>query len=784
MGSRGESRSHACIAARTGTGLLARRGDGTCATRTLVAPAAGLTITYPGGVNDNPLFALANDLAALEALSGTGIARRTGTDAWSVGATVAVGEGGTGLTAGTSGGIPYFSSTSTIASSALLAQYGVLIGGGAGGAPASITACTSGQLVIGQSGAPACHTLTGDVTVNSAGVTAIGTNKVTDAMLRQSAGLSLLGRAGNSTGNVADIAAANDNEVLRRSGTSIGFGTVATGGIADNAVTDAKLRQSAALSLLGRASNSTGNVADIAASSDGDVLRRAGTAIGFGAIPSTSVTGLGTAASANTGTSGGTVPLNDGNNVFSGSFEAAGSVALSGDITPSQITSDQNDYSPTGLTTASVARLSTDAARAITGLGGGADGRLLTLVNVGAFAITLNDQNSSSTAANRFAIGADISIGANQAVALLYDAPASRWRAIGIPGTGGGGGGAPTDAEYLVKTANGTLSAERVATDTATVTWDWATSGQAKANVPAASESAAGVIELATTAEAQTGTDTARAVTPAGLRAAAREKLTAARTYYVRTDGSDSNDGLTNSAGGAFLTLQKALDVAATIDFNGYTVTIQLADGTYSSTVATVPVTTGQATAANLIIQGNTTTPANVVLDHSTAWVGAITAKAGARVRVKDLKITAGTNGYGLVATRGGYIEYIGVNFGAVGHSHMTATDGGLIAQVGAYTISGGGQIHFYAQLGGKFFAQGGTITLSGTPAFSVAFAQAVDLGLIVSQATYSGSATGKRYNAASGGMIETYGAGTSHFPGNSAGTGTNFGASPYGMYQ
>lgn len=50
--------------------------------------------------------------------------------------------------------------------------------------------------------------------------------------------------------------------------------------------------------------------------------------------------------------------------------------------------------------------------------------------------------------------------------------------------TGGGGGGAPTDAEYLVATSNGSLSAERVTTDTATVTWDHATSGQAKANVP------------------------------------------------------------------------------------------------------------------------------------------------------------------------------------------------------------------------------------------------------------------------------------------------------------
>lgn len=46
----------------------------------------------------------------------------------------------------------------------------------------------------------------------------------------------------------------------------------------------------------------------------------------------------------------------------------------------------------------------------------------------------------------------------------------------------GGGGGAPTSADYLVKTANGGLSAERVVTDTATVTWDWSTAGQAKAN--------------------------------------------------------------------------------------------------------------------------------------------------------------------------------------------------------------------------------------------------------------------------------------------------------------
>lgn len=41
---------------------------------------------------------------------------------------------------------------------------------------------------------------------------------------------------------------------------------------------------------------------------------------------------------------------------------------------------------------------------------------------------------------------------------------------------------APDDADYLVHTANAQLSAERVVTDTATITWDWSTAGQAKAN--------------------------------------------------------------------------------------------------------------------------------------------------------------------------------------------------------------------------------------------------------------------------------------------------------------
>lgn len=52
---------------------------------------------------------------------------------------LAVGNGGTGLASGTSGGIPYFNATSTMASSGLLASGGIVLGGGAGASPTTIT---------------------------------------------------------------------------------------------------------------------------------------------------------------------------------------------------------------------------------------------------------------------------------------------------------------------------------------------------------------------------------------------------------------------------------------------------------------------------------------------------------------------------------------------------------------------------------------------------------------------------------------------------------------------
>jgi len=86
------------VEAMATTGLAARIATSSWIARTMVAPSAGITITNPAGIAGDMTFALADDLAALEALAGTGIARRTGASAWSVGTTVTIAEGGTGQT--------------------------------------------------------------------------------------------------------------------------------------------------------------------------------------------------------------------------------------------------------------------------------------------------------------------------------------------------------------------------------------------------------------------------------------------------------------------------------------------------------------------------------------------------------------------------------------------------------------------------------------------------------------------------------------------------------------
>lgn len=90
-----------------------------------------------------------------------------------------VANGGTGLTAGTSGGIPYFSTTTSIASSGLLAAGGVVLGGGAATTPTTTGVATkyNADTLVGNG----LTTVVGYVTAAASGATITTANVVASA---------------------------------------------------------------------------------------------------------------------------------------------------------------------------------------------------------------------------------------------------------------------------------------------------------------------------------------------------------------------------------------------------------------------------------------------------------------------------------------------------------------------------------------------------------------------------------------------------------------------------
>lgn len=133
---------------------------------------------------------------------------------------------------------------------------------------------------------------------------------------------------------------------------------------------------------------------------------------------------------------------------------------LSGDITPSTLTGDANDYAPTSIANASVLRLATDAKRTLTGITGGTDGRVMIVLNIGSFPLVLSKENSNSSTINRFDLVEDLTLFGKQNAILIYDLTSARWRLLSGPQ-------APS------------RETPQSLTDTATITWDTSVGRQA-----------------------------------------------------------------------------------------------------------------------------------------------------------------------------------------------------------------------------------------------------------------------------------------------------------------
>jgi len=256
-----------------------------------------------------------------------------------------------------------------------------------------------------------------------------------------------------------------------------------------------------------------------------------------------------------------------------------------------------------------------------------------------------------------------------------------------------------------------------------------------------------------------------------GLSGDGRETLTANRTYYVdASSGSDSNDGLSSGAG-AFASVQKAIDVTAGLDLSIYDVTISLADDSYAPFVLKPCVGAGKVT-----ILGNTSTPANVAISESSGGdvVSDGTGTKGTVYVLNGMKLSSSASGRLIAALNPGTsLQFLNLDFGA-GSFHMLISRA-FVTATGDYAISGGANRHVQASYGGEFYTNSITVTLTGTPAFASAFVGgSVQARVSYINCTFSGSATGSRYNSDTLTAIVASTSGT--LPGDSAGSTSNGG--------
>lgn len=253
---------------------------------------------------------------------------------------------------------------------------------------------------------------------------------------------------------------------------------------------------------------------------------------------------------------------------------------------------------------------------------------------------------------------------------------------------------------------------------------------------------------------------------PAGIPFGSRPSLSADRTYYVRPDGSDSNDGLANTAAGAFLTIQRAVDVAAGLDLGIYNVTINVAPGTYTGQV----VLKAQVGAGTINIRGDTSTPGNVIISTAT---NAFVATNGGVYDIRGFRVTT-TSGTCFNIQGRAKVAVGNIEFASCPSYHLFAAGAGTLLQVVANcSITSGSNTFCRADNAAQIqFFSGLTHTLTGTPNFTGLFAYANRTStIIIFGQTWSGAATGVRYSAISNGVIETNGGGANYLPGNSAGS-------------
>ncbi|MEI6810935.1 MAG: hypothetical protein WCK60_02705, partial [Candidatus Nomurabacteria bacterium] len=282
-------------------------------------------------------------------------------------------------------------------------SHGVLYGNGTGALSAT-SAGTSGQfLVANDSGIPTFVSASGDLTVATSGVVTIGTGAITSGKI-------LDGTIANA--DISGSAAIAYGKLNLAS--SIVNGDIVVGTIANN-----KLANSSVGLTLGISGSDISLSSTTVALGDTLVVN----------VPNAGATARGVV-STSTQIFAGSKTFNDslsviGTSTFYGNFLVPRSLEYS-------VTGTQNDVN---FGVGEYFHYSGNGDATFTGIAGGVDGRLITILNDSTSVLTIKNMDSASTLANRIETpnGLDLIVGPDYTVELLYDSQSTNWHLVSIP---------------------------------------------------------------------------------------------------------------------------------------------------------------------------------------------------------------------------------------------------------------------------------------------------------------------------------------------------------------
>lgn len=262
--------------------------------------------------------------------------------------------------------------------------------------------------------------------------------------------------------------------------------------------------------------------------------------------------------------------------------------------------------------------------------------------------------------------------------------------------------------------------------------------------------------------------------------------LTQAKTFYVNTTtGLDTYDGTTSTVTGGhgpFKTIQKGINVGSSFNLNNFSVTINVAAGTYAENLE-LPVLNGNGT---IYIVGDEATPANIHVvpadGPAVHWGGQFPVTGWF---LKGLKLSGPVTGVQIgcgIFGGAGNIQIQNIEFGTCAFAYVNLTGNGRLTIYGAglgggpIRIAGDTPVGFLIQESSFLQLYSPAVTFVGSRTVTV-FVQALNISTINGTlGTVTGTLTGQRYLSQNNSLIQTNGAGATHFPGTVAGAVSNGG--------